>query len=298
MRAVVLRVASPQIGPRWIATGAAALRVAEAHGLTAPRLLASDLNGHATGAAATLETAMPGTSAPPPRVSAERLQAAGAALARVHAIPLQPQRDLPLRIRSTDVDDLTLERRWATLYQASPDSDKPAVVNAWCELTGSSTDGARQVLSGPRSTPLLQLADDRLRGIPRPQGETVFVHGDIWAGNMLWSGDTCVALIDWKNAGAGDPGVDLGNLRIKMAIQYGPDAPAHVLDGWQRESGRQATNVAYWDVVAAANSPAILDDYEQGFDDQGHEIDWPTKTRRRDAFLREALDRLNTHSAL
>ncbi len=110
---------------------------------------------------------------------------------------------------------------------------------------------------------------------------------------MLWSGDTSVVLIDWKNAGAGDPGVDLGQLRMKMAIQYGPDAPAHVLDGWQRESGRQATNVAYWDAVAAVSSPANLDDYEPGFDDQGHEIDWPAKTKRRDAFLREALDRLD-----
>jgi aminoglycoside phosphotransferase (APT) family kinase protein len=298
-REVVLRVVVPGwIGEERIATGAAALRVAEAHGLAAPRLIASDLDGHATGAATTLETALPGSSASPPKVSMERLREAGAALAKVHAVPLTPQRDLPLRIRSTDVDDRALERRWATLYHASPDSEKPAVVAAFCELTGWSPDGARRVLAGPRSSPLLQLADDRLHGIPRPQGETVFVHGDIWAGNMLWNSDSCVALIDWKNAGAGDPGVDLGQLRMKMAIQYGPDAPAHVLDGWQHESGRQAPNVAYWDAVAAVYSPADLDDYEPGFDDQGHELDWPAKTRRRDAFLRKALDRLNVHSAL
>jgi aminoglycoside phosphotransferase (APT) family kinase protein len=280
-----------------IDTHAAALLVAEKHGLAAPRLIASDLDGHATGAAATLETALPGSSASPPKVSTERLREAGATLAKVHAVPLTPQRDLPLRIRPCDVDDRAMERRWATLYQASLDSEKAAVVDALYELTGWSTDHVRLVLAGPRSSPLLQLADDRLRGIPRPQGETVFVHGDIWAGNMLWSGDTCVALIDWKNAGAGDPGVDLGNLRTKMAIQYGPDAPAHVLDGWQRESRRQATNVAYWDAVAAAYSPVNLDDYEPGFDDQGHEIDWPAKTRRRDAFLRDALDRLNHEEA-
>ena len=276
-----------------IDTGAAALLVAEIHGLAAPRLIASDLDGRATGAAATLETAVPGSSASPPRVSPERLRAAGAALARVHAIPLEPQRDLPLRLRPCDVDDRAMERRWAALYRASADSEKPAVIDAWCELTEWPADAARLMMSGTRLSPLLQFADERLRSIPRPQAETVFVHGDIWAGNMMWSGDTSVILIDWKNAGAGDPGVDLGNLRVKMAIQYGPDAPAHVLDGWQRESGRQATNVAYWDAVAAAYSPAVLDDYEEGFDDQGHEIDWPAKTRRRDAFLREALDRLD-----
>jgi hypothetical protein len=37
-----------------------------------------------------------------------------------------------------------------------------------------------------------------------------------------------------------------------------------VLDGWQRESGREAANLAYWDVVAAASSPVNLDVYEQG----------------------------------
>lgn len=293
-RDVVLRIADMgRVRPQAVATGAAALRVAEAHGLEAPRLIASDLEGQDTGAAATLETVLPGSSASPPKVSTERLREAGATLAKIHAVPLSPRRDLPLRLWATDVDDHPLWRRWATLYQATPDDGKHAVVDAFCELTGWSPDEARRVLAGHRSSPLLQLADDRLRGIPAPQGETVFVHGDIWAGNMLWSGDTCVALIDWKTAGVGDPGVDLGQLRMKMAVQYGPDAPAHVLDGWQRESGRQASNVAYWDAVAGVYSPAVLDDYEEGFDDQGNEIDWSAKTKRRDAFLRAALARLD-----
>ncbi len=51
------------------------------------------------------------------------------------------------------------------------------------------------------------------------------------AGTLLWTDDTCITLIDWKTAGVGDPGVDLGGLRLQMALQYGPDAPAHVLHG-------------------------------------------------------------------
>lgn len=114
---VVLRVADMgRIWPQAIATGAAALRVAEAHGLETPRLIASDLESQATGATATLET---GSSASPPK---ERLREAGAALAKVHATP---QHDLPLRLRPTDVDDHALWRRWATLYQATPDDGKP-----------------------------------------------------------------------------------------------------------------------------------------------------------------------------
>lgn len=291
---VVLRAADmDRTWPQAVATGAAALQVAEAHELAAPRLLAHDLDGHMTGMAATLETVVPGTSASPPRASAELLRAIGAALARVHAVPLLPQRDLPLRLRASDVDDFAMERRWAALYRASPEREQPQVVGALRELKGWSADHALQVLEGPCASPLLHLADEWLRIIPRPQSEPVFVHGDIWAGNMLWSSDTSVVLIDWKVAGAGNPGVDLGQVRLKMAVQYGPEAPAHVLDGWQWESGRPFTQMAYWDVVAAVNSPANLDDYEPGFDDQGLEIEWLTKNKRRDAFLRYALDRLD-----
>lgn len=292
--AVVLRISGEdRIPPALIATGAAALQVAEEHGLAAPRLIASDLDGHAAGAAMTLETALSGTSSLPAKVSPERLREAGAAIAKVHAVALEPQPDLPLRIRPIQVDDHALERRWATLYRTSAASEQSAVVDALCELTGWTMAHARQVLVGPGSSPLLQLADDRIRQLARPSGRTVFVHGDIWGGNMRWLGDTCIALIDWKTAGAGDPGVDLGELRMQMAIQYGLDAPAHVLDGWQRESGRHATHVPYWDVVAALNTPAEMDGWP-GFDNRGRRLGGSAIGKRRDAFLRAALDQLDS----
>jgi hypothetical protein len=53
---------------------------------------------------------------------------------------------------------------------------------------------------------------------------------------------------------------------MQMALQYGQETPALVLEGWQHESGREATNVAYWDAVAALNTPAELDG-PGGFDD-------------------------------
>lgn len=70
-------------------------------------------------------------------------------------------------------------RCWATLYRASPDSEKGAVIDALCKLTGWSVEHVGHVVTGPRSTPLLQFADDRVRGLDRPRDETVFVHGDL-----------------------------------------------------------------------------------------------------------------------
>ena len=74
------------------------------------------------------------------------------------------------------------------------------------------------MLANVRSTPLLQLADEVVRRHERPRGESVLLHGDPWPGNLLWIGDRCVGLIDWKEAGVGDPGVDLGKLRFQ-AVQ-------------------------------------------------------------------------------
>ena len=238
-------------------TNAQALRLAETHGLAAPRLIAADLDGRASGTVATLETFLSGSSDLPPIVSAARLREAGAAIARVNAVVLAPPAELPHRPRPCAADDRAADRR-----------------RGWTP-----------------TTPLLQQADERVRSHGVPATASVFLHGDVWGGNMLWEGDRCVALIDWKTAGVGDPGVDLGSLRMQMALQYGQDAPAHVLEGWQRQAGRAAIAVPYWDAVAALNTPTVLHGWP-GFAGDGSPLDAEAVTERRDAFFRTALDQL------
>lgn len=293
IREVVLRVVGQRysIGRQPIATGAAALRLAERHGLCAPRLIAADLTGEKAGAPATLETYLPGSSAVPTMVSPAQLRSAGAAIAKVHAVPLAPRPpDLPYRRWTMSPGDPAGDRRWAALYQICTDDEKDDVLRAWCESTGGSIQQAIRSVNVPRSTPLLHLADEWIRDHDRPTEPTVFVHGEVWWGNTRWDGDHCFALIDWKDSGAGSPGVDLGNLRLHMAITYGPDAPDPVLEGWERETGRPARNLAYWDVTAALNTAAEV----TGLDafDHGHPVGQSIINSRRDAFLRTALDRL------
>lgn len=290
---VVLRIIQPGwINAQPIRTNAAALQVAEQHGLPAPRLIAVDPDGDRAGTPATLETVLSGSSALPPRVSPDRLRAFGAAIARVHAIRLERQDGLPFLTRTTQ-EDRAMERRWAALYHASPENAKPDVIQTLCELTGWPTERAHRAVDGPPATALLLLADERIRATPRPDQHSVFLHGDVWGGNSLWDGDMCLALIDWKDAGVGDPGVDLGNLRLQMAMQYGMDAPPYVLEGWERAAGRTATDVAYWDTVAALNTPTVLHGWP-GFDDHGAPLDATAVTERRDAFLRAAVSALSS----
>lgn len=90
-------------------------------------------------------------------------------------------------------------------------------------------------------------------------------------------------------------GVDLGHLRMQMAVWYGADAPAHVLDGWQRESGREATDMPYWDAVAALHTPTDLQDWGLPvFDEEGNQLGPGARTERRDVFLRTALEQLGS----
>lgn len=216
---VVLRAVTPRIDAEMIATGAAALQVAERYGVPAPRLLGVDLE-----VPASVETVV-GTTTWPTNPDLGRVYAA---LRRVH-VPLEARPGLPLRIRPIAVDDFARDRR----VGAMP------------------------------TTRLLRLADDVVRGIEPPQTPTVFLHGDVWPGNVAWATTGECVLIDWKTAGVGDPGVDFGELRKQLAITYGL---------------RATGGSAYWDVVAALNTPTVLD--------------WAGATERRDVFLRDALDRL------
>ena len=238
---VVLRAPTSRIDRDFIATNVAALILADQHSLPAPRLIGADLTGQAAGAPASVETAVPGSSDWPAHATADRLRAAGAAIARVHQIPLAPSGPLPLRPRPIAVDDFAGERRAGRMP----------------------------------TTPLLERADAVTRDIGPASASPVFLHGDVWPGNMMWRGSTCSALIDWKTAGAGSPGVDFGELRKQVAMANGPDAPQYVLEGWERASGTRATDVAYWDAIAALNTSTICDP--------------PHHTAPRDAFLQAAL---------
>ncbi|MGW6196201.1 phosphotransferase family protein [Kribbella sp. NPDC055110] len=238
----VLRAPTPRVDAPMIATGASALLVAEKHSLPAPHLVAADLSGEKAGVPASLETLVSGTTAWPVGTPAS-LRAAGAALARLHAVAMPPQEHLPFRPRPIAVDDFAADRRTGRMP----------------------------------TTPLLQKADDLVTTYGLPAEDTVYLHGDVWPGNLVWDGDGVAALIDWKTAGVGAPGVDLSELRKQVAITFGPDAPAHVLTGWQQATGRTADHVAYWDAVAALNTPTTL-------------ADWATT--RRDEFLTQALTHL------
>lgn len=243
---------------RQLSTAVAALTLAQEHALPAPRVIAADLDGSHAGMLALLTTVMPGSSDIPRAASPDRLRRLGAAAARLHAVPLSPRPDLARRT------------------QPLPDVD----FAAWRRSAGTSA--------------LLTRAEELLTDLRAPVEALVFVHGDLWQGNTLWSAGRCTGLVDWDCAGAGPPGIDLGWLRLDAALFFGTAAADDVLLGWQQAIGQPAEHVAYWDVVAALGTVGDMKNCMPPLLDHGRtDLDAPALTARRDAFLAAALDRLD-----
>ena len=68
-----------------------------------------------------------------------------------------------------------------------------------------------------------------------------------------------------------------------------------MLEGWQRQAGRAAVAVPYWDAVAALNTPTVMHGWP-GFADDGSPLDAAAVTERLDAGGRCSRPRVSGHS--
>jgi aminoglycoside phosphotransferase (APT) family kinase protein len=170
----------------------------------------------------------------------------------------------------------------ARLSQLEP---PPGFVRRTRSIAGVDFDALRRE-AAPQ--PMLQRAEEIVADHV-PVSRDGMVHGDLWQGNTMWLGDNLAAIIDWDCSGVGPAGVDLGSLRLDAATAFGVGAEADVLAGWE-EVGGTASDVPYWDVVAALSTPPELAWFVEATQGQGR----PDLTRevmlpRRDEFLRNAL---------
>lgn len=219
-------------------------------------LLGYDL-AERTGYGLVLTAWVPGTGVIPPGPDPVRLQALGAVAARISSVELTSVPALPVRSRPIEPVDFAGMRR----DQGAPDllcAAEVAVASA-------------------------RPADDR----------PGLVHGDLWYGNTLWDSGELTAVIDWDCAGVGPAGIDLGSLRGDAAWCYGAGAAGHILRGWEAEAGRPASDLSYWDVVAALASPPDMGWFPVSMAAQGRpDLTRDVMVKRRDAFLDAALGRL------
>lgn len=257
-REVVLRVARAERATETATEVAAMTCVARVTGASLPvaELLGYDL-AERTGYGLVLTGCVPGTSVIPSEPDPDRLRALGAAAARISLIEVTPAPALPVRSRPIEAEDFAGLRR----EQGAPD--------------------------------LLRAAEAAVAATRPDDGRLGLVHGDLWYGNTLWDRGRLTAVLDWDCAGVGPAGLDLGSLRCDAAWCHGIDAAGHVLRGWEAEAGRPASDVAYWDAVAALASPPDMGWFPVSMALQGRpDLTREVMLERRDAFLDAALSRL------
>lgn len=115
---------------------------------------------------------------------------------------------------------------------------------------------------------------------------SVLLHGDFWPGNLLWNDDILAAVIDWEDAGIGDPLVDLGNTRLEIRFAYGAEAMQMFTDYYLSLTRIDTTNLPYWDLCAALRPCLDMDTWG---------LDETTLARMKElhaAFVQQALEHL------
>lgn len=259
-RAAVLRVGDPDDEDQreGFAVEARLLRVAEAHGVPSSQLIAYDATGTRAGALALLSTVLEGSSRIPVEPVPEQLHEYGKATAVLRRVPIAALDGMPRKVRPIQAVDFEGARR---------------------------SQGANSLLTA---------AEKAIAERPVPDGEPGLVHGDLWLGNTLWVGAKLSGFVDWDCAGIGEPGLDVASIRLDAALMFGAGHEEAVLAGYLAAGGRERVeDLAYWDVVAALSTPPRMTEFVSTIQDQGRpDLDQPTLERRRDAFLRAALERL------
>ncbi|MFZ0545605.1 MAG: aminoglycoside phosphotransferase family protein, partial [Candidatus Promineifilaceae bacterium] len=85
------------------------------------------------------------------------------------------------------------------------------------------------------------------KGAVNPAG---LLHGDFWAGNLLWQNGKLVAVVDWEDAAMGDPLVDLGKARVELVWLFGVEAADRFTEYYRTMMAIDMANLPYWDLCA------------------------------------------------
>jgi aminoglycoside phosphotransferase (APT) family kinase protein len=179
------------------------LALARAGGVPVPRVLEVDASGVRCGAPVLVTEFVGGEVLLPAGVDRERGEAVGREL--IHRL---------VQIQAVELGSPALRRAGSTFA--------PALLTRWGGVLEAER-ARRPILVGELVA--RWLADH----LPEPS-QPVLVHGDYRLGNLIWSGDEVVAVLDWEGAAAGDPLYDLAWLL--MGTRSASDL---VMNAWPRE---------------------------------------------------------------
>jgi aminoglycoside phosphotransferase (APT) family kinase protein len=192
----------------------------------APKPLLVDPDGGPFGAPTVVMSRLPGRPLLAPRNLVDYVGQMARTLADLHRLPIASLDFLP------DQRDLT-RRALAT----RPTVDDP--------LQHAVFDAA--VAAFPR---VLESS------VPR-----ALLHGDYWPGNVLWSRQRLVGVIDWEQPRLGDPAKDVATCRGDLTILFGPPAADEFVRHYETASGTRVRNRRFWDLLISTWAVREIDEW-------------------------------------
>ncbi len=208
----------------------------EAHGVAAPRLLAVDGDGSASGAVCLVMTHVPGRTVHEPVDRHVWLDGLLTTLLAIHRVPVPHH--LGLRDHDGEMDrDVGLAR--PVRYGHPVDEELWAVVaDAWPTVTR------------------------------RP---VTLVHADYHPGNVLWVDDRVSAVVDWTIASIGQAIADVCYLRLDLSLVHGLEVGDDVVATYRRITGEDVPDRPFWDLMAAVRAHGFVDSWWSSYVEFGQE---------------------------
>jgi aminoglycoside phosphotransferase (APT) family kinase protein len=105
-------------------------------------------------------------------------------------------------------------------------------------------------------------------------GKSRFVHADYWPGNTLWRDGRLVAVIDWEDAGFGDPMVDVADCATDLRFIGQDDMADRFIDKYADESGNDMKSLPLWNIIAQTHPFPDIAKWLPSF----HAMGWPNMT--------------------
>jgi aminoglycoside phosphotransferase (APT) family kinase protein len=95
------------------------------------------------------------------------------------------------------------------------------------------------------------------------------VHGDLWPGNVVFAGPRPAAIIDWEDAGLGDPLADVAITRLDLWWAFGRAAATAFTDRYVELTGADLARLAVWALVAALRPAGYVSSWAADWVSQG-----------------------------
>lgn len=93
------------------------------------------------------------------------------------------------------------------------------------------------------------------------EGKRVFLHGDFWLGNILWSEDEIVGVVDWDYAAIGDPLSDLAVSSLEIRYQFGKDGMTKLYETYLENFKIDNFRFSLWLIYVASSTLHFIEEW-------------------------------------